>query len=132
MEPISKQIKNVLDEMHSKARIMESYVIRKDGLIICSYIPGSNSQRISAMSAALMELGKRTLKNIGNDDMKLIMVSGNKMNIVISGSNSIALVCAVGSEVNIGMIFLLIKKAVPKIQSILEESYENVSVVWTQ
>ena len=97
-----------------KPRIMESYVIRKDGLIICSYIPGSNSQRISAMSAALMELGKRTLKNIGNDDMKLIMVSGNKMNIVISGSNSIALVCAVGSEVNIGMIFLLIKKSSAK------------------
>ena len=132
MEPISKQIKDVLDEMHNKARIMESYVIRKDGLIICSYIPGSNSQRISAMSAALMELGKRTLNDIGNDDLKLIMVSGNKMNIVISGSNSIALVCAVGSEVNIGMIFLLIKKAVPKIQLILEESYENVSIVMKQ
>ena len=128
MKPISKQIKSVLDEMHSKANIMESYVIRKDGLIICSHVPGSNSQRISAMSAALMELGKRTLKDIGNDGLKLIMVSGNKMNIVISGSDNIALVCAVGSEVNIGMIFLLIKKAVQKIQSILKESYENMQV----
>lgn len=129
MEPISLQIKDVLDEMHSKANIMESYVIRKDGLIICSYVPGSNSQRISAMSAALMELGKRTLKDIGNDGLKLIMVSGNNMNIVVSGSDNIALVCAVGSEVNIGMVFLLIKKAVPQIQSILEKSYGNASIV---
>lgn len=129
MEPISLQIKDVLDGMHSKVNIMESYVIRKDGLIICSYISGSNSQRISAMSAALMELGKRTLKDIGNDGLKLIMVSGNEMNIVISGSDNIALVCAVKSEVNIGMVFLLIKKAVPQIQSILEKSYGNASIV---
>lgn len=126
MEPISKQINRVLDEMHSKVNIMESYVIRKDGLIICSHLPSSSSQRISAMSATLMELGKRTLRDIGNDDLKLIMVSGNNLNIVISGSNDIALVCAVGSEVNIGMIFLLIKKAVPKIQSILKENYKTV------
>ncbi len=129
MEPISLQIKEVLDEMHSKANIMESYVIRKDGLIICSHVPGSNSQRISAMSAALMELGKRTLNDIGNDNLKLIMVSGNDMDIVISGSDNIALVCAVGSEVNIGMVFLLIKKAVPQIHSILEKSYGNTSIV---
>ena len=128
MEPISKQIKDVLDEMHCKANIMESYVIRKDGLIICSYVPGSNSQRISAMSAALMELGKRTLKDIGNDTLKLIMVSGNGMNIIISGSDNIAVVCAVGAEVNIGMVFLLIKKAVPQIQLILEESYGSISI----
>ena len=128
MEPISKQISRVLDEMHSKVNIMESYVIRKDGLIICSHVPSSNSQRISAMSATLMELGKRTLKDIGNDDLKLIMVSGNKLNIVISGSNDIALVCAIGSEVNIGLIFLLIKQAVPKIQSILKEGFKNISI----
>lgn len=126
MEPISKQIKCVLEEMHKKASIQESYVIRKDGLIICSHVPTSKSQRISAMSAALLELGKRTLKDIGNDDVKMVMVNGNKMNIVISGSNNIALVCAVESKTNIGMIFLLIKKALPKIQSILHEAYKDL------
>lgn len=113
MEAISNRIKRVLDEMHGKSDIRESYVIRKDGLIICSHVPSSSSQKISAMSASLLELG-RTLKEVSDDDLKLIMVKGEKINIIVSGSANIALVCAIGADENIGMIFLRIKNGYQK------------------
>ncbi len=123
MEAISNRIKRVLDEMHGKSDIRESYVIRKDGLIICSHVPSPASQKISAMSASLLELGKRTLKEVSDDNLKLIMVRGEKINIIISGSANIALICAIGADENIGMIFLRIKLAIKKIQKILDEAY---------
>ncbi len=123
MEAISNRIKRVLDEMHGKSDIRESYVIRKDGLIICSHVPSTSSHRISAMSASLLELGKRTLKEVAGDDLKLIMVNGNDINIIISGSGDIALVCAIGADENVGMIFIRIKMAIKKVQAILDEAY---------
>ena len=125
MIPISEQINQLLDEMHNKVNIIESYVIRRDGLIISSNTSGSNGQKISALSASIMEIGKRTLSEIGNDDLKLILVNGNKINIIIAGSNEIALVCAVKSDVNIGMVFLRMKRAAEQVQSILEAAYDK-------
>ncbi|KAF5086721.1 roadblock/LC7 domain-containing protein [Methanobacterium aggregans] len=125
MEAISNRIKRVLDEMHGKSDIRESYVIRKDGLIICSHVPSANSQKISAMSASLLELGKRTLKEVDGDNLKLIMVNGENINIIISGSGDIALVCAIGADENVGMIFIRIKMAIKKVQAILDEAYGN-------
>ncbi|MBP2044878.1 roadblock/LC7 domain-containing protein [Methanobacterium aggregans] len=125
MEAISNRIKRVLDEMHGKSDIRESYVIRKDGLIICSHVPSANSQKISAMSASLLELGKRTLKEVDGDNLKLIMVNGENINIIISGSGDIALVCAMGADENVGMIFIRIKMAIKKVQAILDEAYGN-------
>jgi len=125
MIPISEQINHLLDEMHNKVNIIESYVIRGDGLIISSHTSGHNGQKISALSAAIMEIGKRTLNELEGDNLKLIMVSGDKMNIIIAGSNEIALVCAVKSEVNIGMVFLRMKRAAEQVHSILEVAYEK-------
>ena len=59
MRPISEQIYEVLKDMQERADIKESYVIRKDGLIFTSSNPHVKNQRIAAMSASLLEIGKK-------------------------------------------------------------------------
>ncbi len=112
-----------LEEMHKHTDIIESYVIRKDGLILTSSNPGMKNHRIAAMSASLIEIGKKTLEDVGNDDLKRVLITGDKIQIIIMGSASVALVCSLDSEANIGMVFLKMKKALEKIAIILKEAY---------
>ncbi|NYB27670.1 MAG: roadblock/LC7 domain-containing protein [Methanobacteriaceae archaeon] len=123
MKPISEQITETLEEMHKHTDIIESYVIRKDGLILTSSNPIMKNHRIAAMSASLIEIGKKTLKDIGNDDLKRLLITGDKIQIIIMGSSQVALVCSLDSEANIGMVFLRMKRALKRIYIILKEAY---------
>lgn len=123
MKPISEQIREVLEDMHEHTDIMESYVIRKDGLILTSSNPSVKNHRIAAMSASLLEIGKKTLEDVGNDDLKRLLITGDKIQIIIMGLSDVALVCSLNSNANIGMAFLRIKKAINGIQSIMQEAY---------
>lgn len=67
MKPISEQIREVFEDMHKNSDIIESHIIRKDGLILTSSNPDMKNHRIAAMSASLLEIGRKTLKDIGND-----------------------------------------------------------------
>lgn len=123
MRPISEQIHEVLEDMQERADIKESYVIRKDGLIFTSSNPHVKNQRIAAMSASLLEIGKKTLEDVGNDELKRLLITGDKIQIIIMGFSSVALVCSMDSNANIGMVFLRMKKAVKKICDIMHEAY---------
>jgi uncharacterized protein len=125
MKPISDQIKAVLDELQYKSDIMESYVIRKDGLIMTSSNPHVKNHMIAAMSASLINIGEKTLKDIGNDKLKRILITGEDLQIIIMGFSTVALVCAVEATANIGMVFLKMKRAVEKIYFIMQEAYVN-------
>jgi predicted regulator of Ras-like GTPase activity (Roadblock/LC7/MglB family) len=128
MRPISEQIHEVLEDMQARADIKESYVIRKDGLIFTSSNPHVKNQRIAAMSASLLEIGKKTLEDVGNDDLKRLLITGDKIQIIIMGFSSVALVCSMNSNANIGMVFLRMKKAVEEIYNIMQEAYGSDSI----
>ena len=125
MKPISDQIKVVLDELQYKSDILESYVIRKDGLIMTSSNPHVKNHMIAAMSASLMNIGEKTLNDIGGDKLKRLLITGENLQIIIMGFSTVALVCAVESTANIGMVFLKMKRAVEKIYFIMQEAYAN-------
>lgn len=128
MRPISEQICEVLEDMQERADIKESYVIRKDGLIFTSSNPHVKNQRIAAMSASLLEIGKKTLEDVGNDDLKRLLITGDKIQIIIMGFSSVALVCSMNSNVNTGMVFLRMKKAVEEIYDIMREAYGSDAI----
>jgi predicted regulator of Ras-like GTPase activity (Roadblock/LC7/MglB family) len=125
MLPISEQIKRVLDDLQHKSDIKESYVIRKDGLIMTSSNPHEKNQRIAAMAASLMNLGEKTLSDVGEDKLKRLLITGETLQIIIMGSSDVALVCVVGSDANIGMVFLKMKRSVVKIFDIINKAYEE-------
>jgi len=128
MRPISEQIYEVLEDMHERTDIKESYVIRKDGLIFTSSNPHVKNQRIAAMSASLLEIGKKTLEDVGNDELKRLLITGEKIQIIIMGFSSVALVCSMNSNANTGMAFLRMKKAVEEIYNIMQEAYGSDSI----
>ena len=128
MRPISEQIYEVLEDMHERTDIKESYVIRKDGLIFTSSNPHVKNQRIAAMSASLLEIGKKTLEDVGNDELKRLLITGEKIQIIIMGFSSVALVCSMNSNANTGMVFLRMKKAVEDIYNIMQEAYGPDSI----
>ncbi len=128
MRPISEQIYEVLEDMQERADIKESYVIRKDGLIFTSSNPHVKNQRIAAMSASLLEIGKKTLEDVGNDNLKRLLITGEKIQIIIMGFSSVALVCSMNSNANTGMAFLRMKKAVEEIYDIMQEAYGSDSI----
>ncbi|PKL73720.1 MAG: hypothetical protein CVV29_02000 [Methanobacteriales archaeon HGW-Methanobacteriales-2] len=125
MKPISDQINAVLDELQYKSDIMESYVIRKDGLIMTSSNPHVKNHMIAAMSASLINIGEKTLNDIGDDKLKRLLITGEDLQIIIMGFSSVALVCAVEGNANLGMVFLKMKRAVEKIYYIMQEAYAN-------
>jgi len=125
MKPISEQIREILEDMHKNTDIIESYVIRKDGLILTSSNPDLKNHRIAAMSASLLEIGRKTLNDIGNDDLKRLLITGDQIQIIIMGLSDVALVCSSNSGSNIGMAFLRMKKAITGIYDIMQEAYAD-------
>jgi predicted regulator of Ras-like GTPase activity (Roadblock/LC7/MglB family) len=125
MKPISEQIREVLEDMHRNTDILESYVIRKDGLILTSSNQSIKNHKIAAMSASLLEIGRKTLNDIGNDELKRLLITGDQIQIIIMGLSDVALVCSLNSVANIGMAFLRMKKAIKRIQEIMQEAYAN-------
>jgi len=125
MIPISDQIKVVLDEMLHKSDIIEAYVIRRDGLIMTSSNPHVKNHRIAAMSASLINLSEKTLSDVGDSKLKRLLITGDDLQIIIMGSSSVALVCAVDTAANIGMVFLKMKRAVEKIFLIIKDAYDD-------
>ncbi|MCK9151678.1 roadblock/LC7 domain-containing protein [Methanobacterium alcaliphilum] len=125
MLPISEQIQRVLEALQHKSEIKESYVIRKDGLIMTSSNPHVKNHRIAAMAASLMTLGEKTLSDVGEDKLKRLLITGEELQIIIMGSSTVALVCVVGSDANIGMVFLKMKRAVEKIFWIINNAYNE-------
>lgn len=123
MKPISEQINEVLYELEYKSDILESYVIRKDGLIMTSSNPHVKNHMIAAMAASLINIGDKTLNDIGDDHMERLLITGEKLQIVIMGSPVVALVCAVESTANLGMVFLKMKRAVKKIFRVIRDAY---------
>ena len=119
MKPISEQINEVLQQMEYKSDILESYVIRKDGLIMTSSNPHVKNHMIAAMAASLINIGEKTLNDIGKDNLEKVLIKGEKLQIVIMGSSTVALLCAVESTANLGMVFLKMKRAVEKIFQII-------------
>ena len=122
MKPISEQINEVLQQMEYKSDILESYVIRKDGLIMTSSNPHVKNHMIAAMAASLINIGEKTLNDIGKDNLEKVLIKGEKLQIVIMGSSTVALVCAVESTANLGMVFLKMKRAVEKIFQIIQDA----------
>lgn len=125
MKPISEQIGEVLEDMHRNTDILESYVIRKDGLILTSSNQSIKNHKIAAMSASLLEIGRRTLDDIGNDELKRLLLTGDQIQIIIMGLSDVALVSSLNSNANIGMAFLRMKKAINGIYDIMQKAYAD-------
>jgi predicted regulator of Ras-like GTPase activity (Roadblock/LC7/MglB family) len=118
------EFENTLREMsRANPQIIASAIVRSDGLVLASELPKNADEGIvSAMSAAVLNIGKRSVNELNRGDLDKVIISGSKGDIVIRGVGRIALLSAITNpDSNLGLVLLEMKRAAEKIQELLKQ-----------
>ena len=102
------EVKKILTNLEERVPdIKGSAVIRTNGLIIASALPGeANERMIAAMSAALLGTSKRTAEALFSGTFRSLNLELNKGNMFLIGAGRVILVSLTGKEPNIGLVTL--------------------------
>ncbi len=103
--------------------IQGSAIVSIQGLPICSALARDvNDETVSAMSAAILSVSERTLKELARGDLKRILIEGVDGIIILSKAGENAILCTLAkSDVSLGMIFLNIQSVSNKIAELLDD-----------
>ena len=92
-----------------------------DGLILASVLPaGTDEDRGSAMAAALLSLGERSVQELQRGTLEQVYVKGGNGYIILmqAGSEAVLEVIA-GQSAKLGMVLLDMKRAAQEIARLL-------------
>jgi predicted regulator of Ras-like GTPase activity (Roadblock/LC7/MglB family) len=102
-----------LRDLHASSSDIEaSAVVSVDGLIIASALPaGSEEDRVSAMSAAMLSLGERIASELGRGSLEQVYVKGEKGYVVLVSIGEDAVLTALAREqAKLGLMFLEMRR----------------------
>ncbi len=96
-------------------------VVSVDGLVMASALPTDvDEDRLAAMSAAMLALGERTVRELAKGELEQVFVRGTEGYIIMTGAGEEAvLVVIANKDAKLGLIFLDVKRAAEEILSIL-------------
>jgi predicted regulator of Ras-like GTPase activity (Roadblock/LC7/MglB family) len=94
-----------------------SAVVSADGLIIASDLPaGSEEDRVSAMSAAMLSLGDRIASELSRGTLEQVFIRGAQGYVFLTSANEdTVLTVLVRKDAKLGLIFLDIRRAADEI-----------------
>jgi len=80
----------VLEELKgSSADVEASALISTDGLMIASALPaGMDEDRVGAMSAALLSLGDRAVRELARGTLERVLLQGERGYVIMSSSGT--------------------------------------------
>jgi predicted regulator of Ras-like GTPase activity (Roadblock/LC7/MglB family) len=110
----SQQMVERLRAMQASAPDIEaSAVVSVDGLIMASALQqGSEEDRVSAMSAAMLSLGERIAQELGRGGLEQVYIKGDKGFIVLISVGQEAVLTALArQEGKLGLVFLEMRRA---------------------
>jgi len=121
-----KEFEMVLKDLEATAGDIEgSAVVRSDGLIVAFAMPRSTDESlVAAMSAALLNIGTRTVKELARGDLDKVIVSGNKGDVVLMGAGRDSILSTttkVGA--NLGLVLVEMKKTSSKLGTLMSGGY---------
>ncbi|MBN1537329.1 MAG: roadblock/LC7 domain-containing protein [Anaerolineales bacterium] len=92
----------------SSPDIEASAVVSLDGLVIASALPeGTEDDRVSAMSAAMLSLGERIAMELGRGALEQVYVKGENGYVILVSVGEDAVLTAMAQEqAKLGLIFL--------------------------
>jgi len=101
--------------------IEASAVVSIDGLIMASNLQaGTEEDRVSAMSAAMLSLGERIASELGRGQLDQVYVRGkNGYVILMSVGEEAVLTTLVRENAKLGLIFLDMKRAADDLTNLL-------------
>ncbi len=90
-----------------------SAVVSVDGLIMASALPvGSEEDRVSAMSAAMLSLGERIASELGRGTLEQVYIRGAGGYVLLTAVGQEAVLTALAREgAKLGLIFLEMRRA---------------------
>ena len=115
-------LNSILSDLNAvSAEVIASAVISTDGLVMSSVLTQEiDGDRLGAMSAAMLSLGDRAVQELGRGVLEQVIVKGRGGYIVLIHAGSDAVLAVMTSQTaKLGMIFLEVKRAVTKINSIV-------------
>lgn len=120
MVPSSPKIDKVLSQLtESVEEIEAAVVVGIDGLPISSHMSGEfDATLLSAMSAALLNIGERAASDLGKGTLHQVFAQGDTGAIIMvsAGPDSVLMVSTnTASLSGLGLVFIEIEKAAKKI-----------------
>lgn len=91
--------------------------VSSDGLVLASVLPvGSDEDHVSAMGAALLTLGERSVRELQLGSIEQVLVKGQGgYFVIVRVDDEVMLEAMTGSEAKLGMVLLGMKRAVEEL-----------------
>ena len=101
--------------------IEASAIVSVDGLIIASALPaGSEEDRVSAMSAAMLSLGERIAIELGRGNLEQVYIKGDRGYVILMSVGEESVLTALAtSNAKLGLVFLEMRRAVATLSKLL-------------
>jgi hypothetical protein len=117
-----KELETMLKDLETTAGDIEgSAVVRNDGLIVAFAMPRNTDETlVAAMSAALLNIGTRTTKELARGDLEKVIVSGTKGDVVLVGAGRDSILSSVTRpSANLGLVLVEMKKTSGKLAGLI-------------
>lgn len=120
---LKKELETVLKDMEQAIGDVEgAAVVRTDGLIVAFAMPRDTDESlVAAMSAALPNIGSRTVKELALGDLEKVIVSGTKGDVVLMGAGQDAVMSGITKpSANIGLVLVEMKRTSGKVGQLMK------------
>jgi len=127
MEPYDDDVKRRRNFFGFNSDIQGAIIVSTDGKPIRSVLARDvNEDLVSAMSAAILTVSERAVKELILGDLKRILIESVNGFIILSKAGENAILCTLAkSDASLGMVFLNIQATSEKIAKILSGEFDN-------
>lgn len=109
------------DLQASSGDVEAAAIVSVDGLSIASSLPvGTEEDRVSAMSAAMLSLGERISSELGRGMLQQVFVKGENGYVILTAVGEEAVLTVLArKEAKLGLIFLDVARTVQDLEQLL-------------
>lgn len=119
---LRKDLEDILRNLEQTVGDIEgSAIVRTDGLIIAFAMPKTADESlVAAMSAALLNIGSRTAKELSRGDLEKVIVSGHKGDVVLMGVGAESVLSVITRpSSNLGLVLVSMKRTSSRIGQLM-------------
>jgi predicted regulator of Ras-like GTPase activity (Roadblock/LC7/MglB family) len=109
------------DLQASSGEVDAAAIVSVDGLSIASSLPaGTEEDRVSAMSAAMLSLGERISHELGRGGLQQVFVKGENGYVILTAVGDEAVLTVLArKEAKLGLIFLDLARTVQDLKMLI-------------
>ncbi|HOO96628.1 MAG TPA: roadblock/LC7 domain-containing protein [Caldisericia bacterium] len=122
MPSVSEQLQAILGRLTANVSgVQKAIVGSSDGLILASTSMSESDERMSAMCASLLSIGRRTSQTMEKPDLNDITIRTDEGYITLFavGSEAVLVVSTSAEQKNLGMLYLEGKQATAAMYKVL-------------